>query len=90
VLLCSIGTTDCRNITEGPDQTELPLCVSNTDGGSRETYRALRIDEDDRSVVLAYLHPASPDGLSAPFHYIRSRILQRRSPPYLAESVLLN
>src|SRR5215469_12317608 len=50
----------------------------------------LRIDEDDRSVVLAYFHPTSPDGLSAPFHYIRSRILQRRSPPYQAESVLLN
>jgi hypothetical protein len=25
VVLCSIGTTDCRNIAEAPDQTELPL-----------------------------------------------------------------
>jgi hypothetical protein len=25
VLLCSIGTTDCRNIAEVPDQTELPF-----------------------------------------------------------------
>jgi hypothetical protein len=24
-LLCSTGTTDCRNIAEAPDQTELPL-----------------------------------------------------------------
>jgi hypothetical protein len=28
VLLCSIGTTDCRNIAEAPDQTELPfMCL---------------------------------------------------------------
>jgi hypothetical protein len=28
VLLCSIGTTDCRNIAEAPDQTELPfMCI---------------------------------------------------------------
>ena len=25
MVLCSIGTTDCRNIAEAPDQTELPL-----------------------------------------------------------------
>jgi hypothetical protein len=25
VLLCSIGTTDCRNIAEAPDRTELRL-----------------------------------------------------------------
>ena len=25
VLLCSIGTTDCRNIAEASDQTELPF-----------------------------------------------------------------
>jgi hypothetical protein len=25
VLLCSIGTTDCRNIAEAPDQTQLPF-----------------------------------------------------------------
>ena len=29
VLLCSIGTTDCRNIGEAPDQTELPfMCLT--------------------------------------------------------------
>jgi hypothetical protein len=29
VLLCSIGTTDCRQIAEAPDQTELPfICLS--------------------------------------------------------------
>lgn len=28
VLLCSIGTTDCRNIAEASDQTELPfMCL---------------------------------------------------------------
>jgi hypothetical protein len=28
VLLCSIGTTDCRNIAEAPDQSELPfMCL---------------------------------------------------------------
>jgi hypothetical protein len=28
VLLCSIGTTDCRNIAEPPDQSELPfMCL---------------------------------------------------------------
>jgi hypothetical protein len=28
VLLCSIGTTDCRNIAEAPDQTDLPfMCL---------------------------------------------------------------
>ena len=28
VLLCSIGTTNCRNIAEAPDQTELPfMCL---------------------------------------------------------------
>jgi hypothetical protein len=28
VLLCSIGTTDCRNIAESLDQTELPsICL---------------------------------------------------------------
>ena len=28
MLLCSIGTTDCRNIAEAPDQTELPfMCM---------------------------------------------------------------
>jgi hypothetical protein len=27
-LLCSIGTTDCRNIAGAPDQTELPfMCL---------------------------------------------------------------
>jgi hypothetical protein len=25
VLLCSVGTTDCRQIAESPDQTELPF-----------------------------------------------------------------
>ena len=30
VLLCSIGTTDCRNIAEAPDQTELPfMCLTS-------------------------------------------------------------
>ena len=28
VLLCSIGTTDCRNIAEPSDQTQLPfMCL---------------------------------------------------------------
>ena len=28
VLLCSIGTKDCRNIAAAPDQTELPfMCL---------------------------------------------------------------
>jgi hypothetical protein len=28
VLLCSMGTTDCRNIAESPDQSELPfMCL---------------------------------------------------------------
>jgi hypothetical protein len=28
VLLCSIGTTDCRNIAESPDESELPfMCL---------------------------------------------------------------
>jgi hypothetical protein len=28
VLLCTIGTTDCRNIAESPDQSELPfMCL---------------------------------------------------------------
>jgi len=28
VLLCSIGTTDCRNIAESADQSELPfMCL---------------------------------------------------------------
>jgi hypothetical protein len=28
VLLCSIGTSDCRNLAEAPDQTELPfMCL---------------------------------------------------------------
>jgi hypothetical protein len=28
VLLCSIGTTDCRNIAEALDQTQLPfMCL---------------------------------------------------------------
>ena len=25
VLLCTIGTTDCRQIAESPDQSELPF-----------------------------------------------------------------
>ena len=29
VLLCSMGTTDCRNIAEAHDQTELPfMCLT--------------------------------------------------------------
>jgi hypothetical protein len=29
ILLCSMGTTDCRNIAEAPDQTELPfMCLT--------------------------------------------------------------
>jgi hypothetical protein len=29
ILLCSIGTTDCRQITEAPDQSELPfVCLT--------------------------------------------------------------
>jgi hypothetical protein len=29
VLLCAIGTTDCRDIAEAPDQTELPfMCLT--------------------------------------------------------------
>jgi hypothetical protein len=29
VLLCTIGTTDCRQITESPDQSELPfMCLT--------------------------------------------------------------
>jgi hypothetical protein len=29
VLLCSIGTTDCRQIAESPDQSELPfMCLT--------------------------------------------------------------
>ena len=28
-LLCTMGTTDCRNIAESPDQTELPfMCLT--------------------------------------------------------------
>jgi hypothetical protein len=28
VLLCSIGTSDCKHIAEAPDQTELPfICL---------------------------------------------------------------
>jgi hypothetical protein len=28
-LLCSIGTTDCRQIAESPDQSELPfMCLT--------------------------------------------------------------
>ena len=28
ILLCSIGTTDCGNIAESPDQSELPfMCL---------------------------------------------------------------
>ena len=29
ILLCSIGTTDCRLIAESPDQSELPfMCLT--------------------------------------------------------------
>ena len=30
VLLCTIGTTDCRQIAESPEQSELPLCPLHT------------------------------------------------------------
>jgi hypothetical protein len=38
VLLCSIGTTDCRQIAESPDQTELPfMCLTLRHGGGSQT-----------------------------------------------------
>jgi hypothetical protein len=38
VLLCTIGTTDCRMIAESPDQTELPfVCLQYGMGRGRQT-----------------------------------------------------
>jgi hypothetical protein len=37
VLLCSIGTTDCRNIAESPDQSELPFMCLTRHGRGRQT-----------------------------------------------------
>jgi hypothetical protein len=43
VLLCSIGTTDCGNIAEAPDQTELPfMCLKIRPRGSGQTSGAGR------------------------------------------------
>ena len=42
-LLCSIRKTDCRNIAEAPDQTELPfMCLQYGHGRGRQAAGAGR------------------------------------------------
>jgi hypothetical protein len=42
ILLCSMGTTDCRQIAESPDQSELPFMSGQWHGGSGQTSEAGR------------------------------------------------
>jgi hypothetical protein len=56
VLLCSIGTTDCRNIAEAPDQTELPfVCLTY---GMEEA--AKHPIPDGKFVQMACVHKSVP------------------------------
>ena len=56
VLLCSIGTTDCRNIAEAPDQTELPfMCLAY---GMEEA--AKHPVPDGKFVKVACVHKSVP------------------------------
>jgi hypothetical protein len=56
VLLCSIGTTDCRNIAEAPDQSELPfMCLMY---GEKEA--AKHPVPDGKFVKVACVHKSAP------------------------------
>jgi hypothetical protein len=56
VLLCSIGTTDCRNIAEAPDQTELPfMCLQY---GMEEA--AKHVVSDGKFVKVQCVHKSAP------------------------------
>jgi hypothetical protein len=56
VLLCSIGTTDCRNIAESPDQSELPsMCLQY---GMEEA--AKHPVPDGKFVKVACVHESVP------------------------------
>jgi hypothetical protein len=55
VLLCSIGTTDCRNIAESPDQSELPFVHEirtgrgSTASGARRQVRHGAVSAQERA-----------------------------------------
>ena len=56
VLLCSIGTTNCTNIAEGPDQSELPfMCLKY---GQEEA--AKHQVPDGKYVKVARVHKSVP------------------------------
>jgi len=56
VLLCSIGTTDCRNIAESPDLSELPfMCLTY---GMEEA--AKHPVPDGKFVKVACVHKSVP------------------------------
>jgi hypothetical protein len=56
VLLCPIGTTDCKNIAEAPDQTELPfVCLTY---GMEEA--AKHPIPDGKFVKMACVHKSVP------------------------------
>jgi len=56
VLLCSIGTTHCRNIAESPDQSELPfMCLQY---GVEEA--AKHPVPDGKFVKVACVHESVP------------------------------
>jgi hypothetical protein len=56
VLLCSIGTTYCRNIAESPDQTELPFMCRQY--GMEEA--AKHPVPDGKFVKVACVHKSVP------------------------------
>ena len=56
VLLCSIGTTVCRQIAEAPDQTELPfMCLQY---GLEEA--AKHPMPDSKFVKVVWVHKSVP------------------------------
>ena len=56
VLLCSIGTTDCRHIAESPDQSELPfMCL--TYGMEEAAKHPVPVD---KLVKVACVHKSVP------------------------------
>ena len=56
VLLCSIGTTDCRMIAESPDQSELPFMCPQY--GMEEA--AKHPVPDSKFVKVACVHKSVP------------------------------
>ena len=56
VLLCTMGTTDCRQIAEYPDQSELPfMCL--TDGMEEAAKHPV---PDGKFVKVACVHKSVP------------------------------